>query len=164
MPIPKLPEEFFYSQPSIHPSTKIWHPNLVNIYGNCIIGENCNIGAFVEIGPNVVIGNWCRIGAHCFIPEGVTIEDDCFIGPGTIFTNDRYPPGGKEAWRLIFVRKKASIGAGSVILPGIEIGEGAMVGAGTVVTKNIPAGWRVVGNPCRRIIKQIFHCEKGEIR
>lgn len=149
--------------PTIHPTVKIWHPHLTNIYGNCIIGEECNIGAFAEIGPGVVIGKRCRIGAHCFIPEGVTIEDDVFVGPGTIFTNDRYPPSGKENWRPILIKTKASIGAGSVILPGVEIGEGAMIGAGTVVTKNIPAGYRVVGNPCRRIIRSTFHCVKGEI-
>ena len=150
--------------PLIHPTVTIWHPELCNIYGNCEIGMGCNIGAFTEIGPGVVIGEFVRIGAHCFIPEGVTIENDCFIGPGTVFTNDRYPPGGKEAWKPIFVRKKASIGAGSVILPGIEIGRGAMIGAGTVVTRNIPAGWRVVGNPARRIIQPIIRCEKGEIQ
>jgi acetyltransferase-like isoleucine patch superfamily enzyme len=149
--------------PIIHSATQIWHPHLCNIYGNCIIGAHCNIGAFVEIGPGVIIKDWVRIGAHCFIPEGVTIEEDCFVGPGTIFCNDRYPPGGKEAWRPVLVRKKASIGAGSVILPGVEIGEGAMIGAGTVVTRNIPAGWRVVGNPARRILPHIMNCEKGEI-
>lgn len=145
----------------IHPTTTIWHPELINIYGDCIIGSFVNIGCFVEIGPGVVIGNNVRIGAHCFIPEGVTIEDDVFVGPGVIFTNDRYPPGGKENWRPILVKAKASIGAGSVILPGVEIGEGAMIGAGTVVTKNIPAGYRVVGNPCRRILTRITDWEKG---
>jgi UDP-2-acetamido-3-amino-2,3-dideoxy-glucuronate N-acetyltransferase len=144
--------------------TKIWHPELCNLYGDFIIGEDCNIGCFVEIGPGVIIGDRCRIGAHCFIPEGVTIEEDCFIGPHVTFTNDRYPPGGREAWRPILVRKKVSIGAGSVILPGVEIGEGAMVGAGTVVVRNIPAGIRVVGNPARRIIPAIIKCERGEMK
>lgn len=151
------------NQSVIHPSAIIWHPELVNIYGDCEIGAGVNIGAFVEIGPKVKIGERCRIGAHCFIPEGVMIEENCFIGPGTIFTNDRYPPGGKEAWRPVFVRKNASIGAGSVILPGIEIGEGALIGAGTVVTRNVPAGWLVVGNPAHRIIRPIINCVRGEI-
>ena len=47
------------------------------------------------------------------------------------------------------VCKGASIGAGSVVLPGLTIGEGAMVGAGSVVTKDIPAGEIWVGNPAR---------------
>lgn len=143
--------------------TVIWNPHLANLYGDFVIGDNCSIGTFVEIGPGVIIGNNVRIGAHCFIPEGVTIEDDVFVGPGTIFTNDRYPPGGKEAWRPILVKKGASIGAGSVILPGVVIGEAAMIGAGTVVTGNIPAGIRVVGNPARRIILPTINCVKGVI-
>jgi acetyltransferase-like isoleucine patch superfamily enzyme len=51
------------------------------------------------------------------------------------------------------VRKGASIGAGSVLLCGIEIGEKAMIGAGSVVTKSVPAGELWAGNPARFIRK-----------
>lgn len=124
---------------TIGKGTKIWHADLVNIYG-CTIGRDCNIGAFVEIGPGVVIGDRVRIAAKCFIPEGVFIEDDCFIGPGVIFTNDKYPPSSKENWKKTRVCKGASIGAGAVILPGVTIGEGALVAAGSTVTRDVPAG------------------------
>jgi len=130
--------------------TVIWHKHLVNIYGNCVIGKNCNIGGFVEIGPGVVIGNNVRIGAHTFIPSGVTIGDNCFVGPGVIFTNDKYPPGPKEKWGKIVVEKGASIGAGCVILPNVIIRENALVGAGSVVVRNVPVGETVFGNPSRR--------------
>jgi UDP-2-acetamido-3-amino-2,3-dideoxy-glucuronate N-acetyltransferase len=136
---------------TIGEGTVIWHCDQVNIYGNAIIGMHCNIGSFVEIGPGVKIGNNVRVGAHCFIPEGVTIEDHCFIGPGCVFTNDRYPPSHRGKWELTFVGKGASIGAGCVILPGVRIGYEASIGAGTVVSKNVPDGWRVIGNPMRRI-------------
>lgn len=131
--------------------TVIWHRDLVNIYGDAIIGDNCNIGAFVEIGPSVRIGNRVRIGASCFIPEGVTIEDDCFVGPGCVFTNDRYPPGHRGNWEKTLVKKGASIGAGCVILPGVTIGIEASIGAGTIVTRDVPDSWRVIGNPMKRI-------------
>lgn len=144
--------------------TMIWHPTLVNIWGDCQIGEDCNIGAFVEIGPGVVIGNHVSIGARCFIPPGVTIEDDCFIGPGCTFTNDRYPPSQDHSkWEKILVKKGAAIGAASTILPGVTIGEKALIGAGSIVCRDIPAGWRVIGNPARRIIPPIPNCEHGEI-
>ena len=136
---------------TIGKGTMIWHPDLVNLIGDCVIGNDCNIGAFVEIGPGVIIGNWVKIGAHCFIPTGVTIEDDCFIGPATVFTNDKYPPGDKRNWGKIWVRRGAAIGAGCIILPSVTIGEDALVGAGSVVTKDVPAGWKVVGNPARRV-------------
>ena len=128
--------------------TKIWHPELVNLYG-CNIGENCNIGAFVEIGKGVVIGNNVSIGAHCFIPEGVTIEDNCFIGPRTTFCNDMYPPSYGKHWGKVIVRKGASIGAGSIIVPGVEIGEGVMIGAGALVSRSIPASVKAFGHPAR---------------
>ncbi len=85
----------------------------------------------------------------------MTIEDDVFIGPNVTFTNDKYPRS-KGEWKLLktVVKKGASIGAGSVILPGITIGENAMVGAGSVVTKDVPPNAVVAGNPAR-VIKNI---------
>jgi UDP-2-acetamido-3-amino-2,3-dideoxy-glucuronate N-acetyltransferase len=136
--------------------TKIWNPELVNIYGEVEIGKNCNIGSFVEISGRVIIGDNVRIGAFCFIPEGVMIEDDCFIGPACVFTNDKYPPSkSKDQWLSTRVHKSAALGARCVILPGVIIGERAMVGAGTCVNKNVAPGWRVVGNPMRRIIMPV---------
>ena len=70
--------------------TKIWHPELVNLYG-CTIGENCNIASFVEIGPEVVVGDRCRIQSFSFIPKGVILGNDVFIGPNVTFTNDKHP-------------------------------------------------------------------------
>lgn len=140
-------------------STKIWHPELVNIYGSkesiCKIGSCVNIGAFVEIGPGVVIGNNVSIAAFCFIPFGVTIEYSCFIGPRVTFTNDKYPPGNKEDWRPILVKHGTSIGAGSIILPGVTIGENVLIGAGTVVTRDVSNNSRIVGNPGRRMMLPI---------
>lgn len=137
----------------IHTSTKIWHPELVNIYGNCKIGENCNIAAFVEIGPGVIIGNNVSVAAHCFIPEGVTIEDDCFIGPGVVFCNDKYPPSSKKFWKPILVKRMSSIGARSVILPGVTIGEGALIGAASVVTRDVQNGTTVFGHPAKKRLR-----------
>lgn len=152
------------SNPEIHPSTKIWHSDKVNIYGDCKIGRNCNIGAFVEIGPGVIIGDNVSIAAFCFIPCGVTIEDNCFIGPRVTFTNDKYPPSNRDNWEPIVIKKGASIGAGAIILPGVTVGENAMIGAGTVVTNNIDCDCRVAGNPGRRVIPRIVDYAKGDLQ
>ena len=135
--------------------TKIWHPELSNI-GNCIIGANCIIHSHVWIGDGVVIGSNVRIQAFCYIPGGVTIEDDVFLGPRVTMTNDRYPPSPNLEKTL--VKKGASIGAGAVILPGITIGENAIIGAGAVVTKDVPDGVTVYGNPahCRSVSDVVF--------
>jgi acetyltransferase-like isoleucine patch superfamily enzyme len=134
----------------------------INLYG-CSIGDNTKIGAFVEVQKNAVIGRNCKISSHTFICEGVAVEDNVFIGHGVTFTNDTYPRavtlGGElqtEAdWvvETTLVKKGASIGSGSTILPNITIGEDAVVGAGSVVTKDVPPGVIVAGNPAKIIRK-----------
>ena len=143
-------------------NTKIFQPDLVNLYG-CEIGENCKIGAFVEIRNNVKIGNNCKIQAFAFIPEGVAIEDGVFIGPHVCFTNDKYPQAvnkdgslkSSDEWEVVrtIVKKGANIGANATILCGVTIGEHSTVGAGAVVTKDVPANAVVVGNPARELKK-----------
>jgi len=76
-----------------------------------------------------------------------------------MFTNDRRPRAvnaagklqGADDWQCerTLVRRGASIGSGVTILCGITIGENAMVGAGSVVTRDVPDGATVVGNPAR---------------
>ncbi len=137
-----------------YPHVKFKCPQFTNLWGNPTIGGGTGGGAFTEIGDGVTIGRNCSISAYVFICPGVTIEDDCFIGPGTVFTNDKRPPGRKEDWGKTLVRRGASIGARVVILPGITIGEGAMVGAGSVVTKDVQPGMTVVGVPARAVLGQ----------
>lgn len=129
----------------------------INLYG-CEIGDETKLGAFVEIQKNATIGRRCKISSHTFICEGVSIEDEVFIGHGVTFTNDTYPratTGGALQtagdWKVepTLVKKGASIGSGATILCNLVIGEHAIVGAGAVVTRNVPPGAVVAGNPAR---------------
>jgi UDP-2-acetamido-3-amino-2,3-dideoxy-glucuronate N-acetyltransferase len=132
--------------------------DFINLYG-CEIGDDVKIGTFVEIQKGVKVGNRCKISSHSFICEGVTLEEGVFIGHGVTFTNDRFPratnPDGQlqtEAdWKCVgtLVKRGASIGSGATLLCGITIGENAMIGAGSMVTKDVPAGATVAGNPAR---------------
>ena len=132
----------------------------VNLYG-CQVGDETRIGTFVEIQKGARVGARCKISSHAFICEGVTIEDEVFVGHGVMFTNDRRPraarpdgtPQTEEDWTLerTIVRRGASIGSNATILCGLEIGERATVGAGSVVTRSVPAGATVAGNPARII-------------
>ncbi len=129
-----------------------------NLYG-CEIGDDTKIGTFVEIQKGSRVGRRCKISSHTFICEGVMIEDEVFIGHGVTFINDRFPratnPDGSMQtdadWKCIgtLVKKGASIGSGSTLLCGITVGERAVVGAGSVVTKDVPDGTVVAGNPAR---------------
>jgi acetyltransferase-like isoleucine patch superfamily enzyme len=134
----------------------------INLYG-CAIGDNTKIGAFVEVQKNAFIGRNCKISSHTFICEGVTIEDDVFIGHGVTFINDTYPRATAQDGRLqteadwavepTLVKKGASIGSGSTILAKVTIGEKAIIGAGSVVTKDVPPGAIVAGNPAKEMRK-----------
>jgi acetyltransferase-like isoleucine patch superfamily enzyme len=129
-----------------------------NLYG-CEIDDDSKIGTFVEIQKGARIGKRCKISSHTFICEGVTLEDEVFIGHGVTFTNDLYPRatncGGalqtEADWQCVptLVKRGASIGSGATLLCGITIGEHAIVGAGSVVTRDVPAGAIVAGNPAR---------------
>jgi acetyltransferase-like isoleucine patch superfamily enzyme len=134
-----------------------------NLYG-CEIGDNVKIGTFVEIQKGAKVGKNCKISSHTFICEGVTLEDNVFVGHGVMFTNDRYPRATQASgqlqteadWTCIptLVKRGASIGSGATLLCGITIGEDAIVGAGSVVTKDVPPGTVVAGNPAR-VLKMV---------
>lgn len=146
----------------IAPSVKLGRDvkiyGFVNLYG-CEIGDETKIGTFVEIQKGARIGRRCKISSHTFICEGVTLEDEVFVGHGVMFTNDLFPratnPDGSlqtdKDWTCLptLVKKGASIGSGATLLCGITIGEGALVGAGAMVTKDVPPGATVIGNPAR---------------
>ncbi len=139
-------------------NTVITNESLVNLY-DCSIGNNTKIGPFVEIQKNVIVGNYCKISSHTFICEGVQVYDNVFIGHNVTFINDKNPVAVNSAgslkkdddWLLekTIVNKGVSIGSGSTILCGIELGENAVIGAGSVVTKNVSPYVTVMGNPAR---------------
>ncbi|MDB6093023.1 MAG: transferase hexapeptide repeat protein [Verrucomicrobia bacterium] len=130
----------------------------VNLYG-CEIGDESKIGTFVEIQKGAKVGRRCKVSSHSFLCEGVTLEDEVFIGHNVTFTNDRFPRATRTDgslqtdadWTCVptLVKRGASIGSGATVLCGITIGERATVGAGSVVTKDVPAGATVAGNPAR---------------
>lgn len=136
--------------------------NFVNAYG-CEIGDGTKVGSFVEIQKNARIGRRCKISSHSFICEGVEIGDRVFVGHNVSFINDKVPraanPDGSlqtEAdWKVVPTRVEegASIGTSATILCGVVIGAGAVVGAGSVVTRDVPPGATVAGNPARPLRK-----------
>jgi UDP-2-acetamido-3-amino-2,3-dideoxy-glucuronate N-acetyltransferase len=134
---------------NIPESTNIWQ--FCVIFPNAQIGENCNICSHCLIENEVKIGNNCTVKCGVQLWDGIELEDNVIIGANTTFTNDLYPRAKNKDWNLLHTKicKGASIGAGSVILPGLTIGSHAMIGAGSVVTKNIPKNTIWIGNPAQ---------------
>jgi UDP-2-acetamido-3-amino-2,3-dideoxy-glucuronate N-acetyltransferase len=131
-------------------NTRVWQYSV--ILKNAVIGSNCNINCHVFIENDVVIGDNVTVKSGVYLWDGLRIEDNVFIGPNVTFTNDKTPRSKKypTEFQQTIIRRNASIGAGSIVLGGIEIGEFAMTGAGSLITKNIPARALFVGSPARR--------------
>lgn len=129
--------------------------NFVFIRTQTTIGTGCIIGSFVDIEGDVVIGAYVSLQSGCYVTRGVVIEDEVFCGPRVITMNDKRMsyrrtavPFQRSAPRIL---RAARVGGGSVLLPGVTVGENALVGAGSVVTKDVPDGAIVVGNPARPV-------------
>ncbi len=143
----------------IGPKTSIWEN--VHIRENTRIGAECIIGEKTYIAYDVTIGDRVKINSFVYICTGVTVEDGAMISAGVVFTNDRYPRATTPDLKKLrtsepdertiptIVREGATIGAGSLIGCGLEVGRFAMIGMGTVVTKNVPDFFLYYGNPAK---------------
>ncbi|MDJ0792284.1 MAG: acyltransferase [Acidimicrobiia bacterium] len=136
---------------------KVWA--YTHVRERASIGDGTIIGTHVYIGEDVTIGRNCKVQSGCLLFKGTHIEDGVFVGPGVIVTNDRFPRAvnedftlkGEEDWTLTetTIRRGASIGAGSILVAGVEVGESAFVAAGAVVTTDVPARQMALGVPAR---------------
>ena len=127
---------------------------------NVLIREDSSIGKGTLIGSSTILDGAVKIGenvsiqSNVYLPHLTVIEDDVFIAPNVCFTNDPYPKSKHLLGAT--VKKNSILGANATIIAGVKIGENAVIGAGTVVTKDIPPGTVVVGNPAR------FHMTRRE--
>lgn len=130
-------------------NVQIWHYAI--ILADCMIGDNVSIGSGAEIGRGTRIGKNSRIGSGVFLPSNSIIGENVFIGPRTCFTDDRNPFVNHDDYfaEPPIVKNFASVGAGCVILPGVEIGIRAIIGAGSVVTRSVPDGGKVYGEKAK---------------
>lgn len=125
------------------------------------IGEQCVIGRDVFVDVGVTVGDRVKVHNAALVYSGTTVEDDVFIGPGAILTNDQYPRAVTSTLDLaaaegitdapIVIRRGSSVGAGAVVVAGVEIGTYAMIVAGAVVTHDVPGHAMVAGNPALRV-------------
>jgi acetyltransferase-like isoleucine patch superfamily enzyme len=130
-----------------------------HIREGAVVGANSMIGAGVYIGPGVRLGRNCKIQNNALLYERLELEDGVFVGPQVCFTNDLRPRAvnpdlslkSADDWEVghTVVRQGASVGAQTVVITGITIGQWALVGAGSVVTHDVPDHAMVYGQPAR---------------
>ena len=117
------------------------------------IGRESVVGRGCSIENDVVIGARARIQTGSYITAFTEIEDDVFVAPMVVTANDktagRRGPG--VPLRGPRLRRACRVGAGAVVLPGVEVGEEAFVGAGAVVTRDVASRSLVVGSPARHV-------------
>jgi len=134
---------------SVGDGTRVWA--FTHVLRGAVIGNDVNINDHVFIENDVVVGNRVTVKSGVQLWDGVRLGDDVFVGPNVSFTNDHFPRSKQypEKFLQTIVNSGASLGAGSVILPGIRIGHKAMIGAGAVVTRDVPPYAIIVGSPGR---------------
>src|SRR5439155_9879551 len=122
----------------------------------CTVREHVTIGRGTIVGRGVTVENFCTIGRYCklesecYLTAYSRLEDRVFVAPGVVTSNDNFV--GRTAERFkhfkgVTVRRGGRIGAGTVLLPGITIGEDALVAAGSVVTRDVAPRTSVRGQP-----------------
>jgi len=131
--------------------------NFVFVRDNTVIGKECMVGSYVDIEGDVRIGDFVSLQSGCYLTRGVVIEDNVFCGPRVVTMNDKYMCYGRPTMRFLRqaprILRAARIGGGSILCPGITIGENAFVGAGSVVTRDVPDRVIVLGNPAKVVRK-----------
>lgn len=120
----------------------------------------------VDYGCNIYFGNNCEVNMNCtFLDDNkIIIGDNVLIAPNVqIYTAyhpthylDRFTISENETFNFcktqtapVIIGKNVWIGGGTIILPGVTIGDNTVIGAGSVVTKDTPADTIAYGNPCK---------------
>ncbi|MCM1955884.1 acyltransferase [Bacteroides uniformis] len=145
----------------VYDLAKICNPQWAELDDNCLIFDY----AFIDARNSLKIGKYSIIGWHCVVEGGanICIGDRCFLGPGAkllcstyeydgVFTSQLLPKGAYSIkYGDITIEDDAYVGAGTVVMPGITIGEGALVGANSLVDRDLKPWTIYHGNPVKKV-------------
>jgi maltose O-acetyltransferase len=129
------------------------------------IGANANIMPIFacDYGYNIVAGRNLFMNYNCVLLDcaPIVIGDDVQFGPAVQVYTAHHPldaatrRDGLESASPVSIGDNVWVGGAAVICPGVEIGDDAVIGAGSVVTRNVPAGAIVAGNPAR-VLREVI--------
>jgi acetyltransferase-like isoleucine patch superfamily enzyme len=120
------------------------------------IGASSVIGRGSVVDNDVVVGERVKVQTSVYLTAFTVIEDDVFVGPGATTTNDNTMNrhGSETPLRGATLRRACRVGGGSVLTPGVEVGEEAFIAAGAVVTKDVPPRAVAIGVPAR-VVREV---------
>jgi acetyltransferase-like isoleucine patch superfamily enzyme len=120
-----------------------------NIRERTVVAARAEIGRGTALGGDVRIGAGARVGGGCWLTTGTVVEAEAVLGARVVTTNDHTMArlASDRPLRAPVVRRGCTIGAGAVLLPGVELGAGARIAAGSVVTRDVAPGEAVSGAP-----------------
>lgn len=121
----------------------------VTIREKAEVGDNVSIGTLSDIQGNCKIGNYVRLHSNVHIGQLSVIDDFVWIFPYVVLTNDPTPPS--ENFVGVHVHSFAIVATGSIIMPGLDLGQDCLIGAGAIVTKSVEPYAVAVGNPAKTI-------------
>lgn len=113
------------------------------VHRTAFVAHDATLGPGCQILAQAAVCTLARLGEACIVNTMASIDHECVLGDGV-----HVMPGARLAG-CITVGDYATIGTNATVLPRLHIGDGAMIGAGAVVTKDVPPGAVVVGNPAR---------------
>ena len=135
----------------------------VTIREKCEIGNNVSAGTLSDIQGNCKIGNYVRMHSNVHIGQLSVIDDYVWIYPYVVLTNDPTPPSNEFIG--VHLHSFAIVATGSIIMPGLDIGQDSLIGAGAIVTKSVEPYAVAVGNPAKQVsdVRKIKNKITGEL-
>ncbi|MEW6694018.1 MAG: acetyltransferase [Pseudomonadota bacterium] len=111
------------------------------IHPRAFVADSAHIGPGSQILAMAVVAADVTIGSACIVNHKASIDHECLVGDGV------HLAPGATLCGCVTIEPFAMIGAGAVVLPRLRIGRSSIVGAGAVVTRDVPDGVVVAGNP-----------------